>query len=70
MKKMKYIIYEHNNLTISYIIIFTNILDDDKPLIFMKNVAIDCKVAANKLFTPNTNPWLSLLTHFAISELY
>jgi len=36
----------------------------------MKNVANDCKVAANKLLTPNTNPWLSLLTHFAISELY
>lgn len=36
----------------------------------MKNVANDCKVAANKLLTPNTNPWLSLLTHLAISELY
>jgi len=41
-----------------YIIyIFTRILDDDdRPLIFMKNVANDCNVAANKLFTPNTNP--------------
>lgn len=35
----------------------------------MKKVANDCKAAAMKLFTPNTNPCLFLLTHLAISEL-
>lgn len=49
--------------------IFTKTLDDDKSPIFMKSVANDCKAAANKLLTPNTNPCLSLLTHLAISEL-
>lgn len=35
----------------------------------MKKVANDCKTAASKLLTPNTNPCLSLLTQLAISEL-
>jgi len=50
-------------------LLFTKILDDDKPPAFMKKVANDCKAAAMKLFTPNTNPCLFLLTHLAISEL-
>lgn len=44
--------------------------DEEKETVFMTNVANDCKITDNKLFTPNTNPCLSCLTHLAISELY
>lgn len=51
--------------------VFTKlIVDEDKATVFIKNVVSDCKTTANKLFIPNTNPCLSLLTHFANSELY